>query len=143
MCNATLRRPYDAEHVCDFVHLVYADRVVYFDDRVEVAPGLFAHHVGGHTPGLSMVEVPTARGTVVVASDAMHFYDNAKLGMPYPVLVDLPDYFAAIKQAYSLAASPDHVIPGHDPVVMDIYPPVSTELADLAVRLDVDPTPAA
>jgi glyoxylase-like metal-dependent hydrolase (beta-lactamase superfamily II) len=86
-----------------------------------------------------MAEVPTARGTVVVASDAMHFYDNARLRLPYPVLVDVPRYFAAIRTAHDLAASPDHVIPGHDPAVMDLYPPVSQDLAGIAVRLDVAP----
>jgi hypothetical protein len=39
-----------------------------------------------------------------------------------------------------LADSPDHIIPGHDPLVMQWYPPASPSLQGIAVRLDVAPT---
>ena len=38
-----------------------------------------------------------------------------------------------------LAASHDHVIPGHDPLVMKLYPAVSPKLEGIIVRLDVPP----
>ena len=38
-----------------------------------------------------------------------------------------------------LASSPRHIIPGHDPLVMDRYPPVSEALRDIAVSLDAEP----
>ena len=38
-----------------------------------------------------------------------------------------------------LAESPDHIVPGHDPLVMQYYPAVSPELEGIAVRLDVAP----
>ena len=38
-----------------------------------------------------------------------------------------------------LAASPRHIIPGHDPLVMQRYPAVSKALDGIAVSLDVDP----
>jgi hypothetical protein len=38
-----------------------------------------------------------------------------------------------------LADSPQHIVPGHDPLVMKRYPAVSPELDGIAVRLDVDP----
>ena len=32
-----------------------------------------------------------------------------------------------------------YVVPGHDPLVMRLYPPPSPDLAGIAVRLDVAP----
>ena len=39
-----------------------------------------------------------------------------------------------------LASSPQHIIPGHDPLVMERYPIVKPELDGIAVRLDVEPS---
>jgi hypothetical protein len=36
----------------------------------------------------------------------------------------------------SLAESPAHIIPGHDPLVMERYPAPTGELQGVAVRLD-------
>jgi hypothetical protein len=43
------------------------------------------------------------------------------------------------------AAAPDadHIVPGHDPLVMTLYPAPSPELNGIAVRLDVPPSGAA
>ena len=38
-----------------------------------------------------------------------------------------------------LADSPDHIVPGHDPLVMQWYPAPSPELEGAVVRLDVAP----
>jgi hypothetical protein len=38
-----------------------------------------------------------------------------------------------------LADSPDHIIPGHDPLVMKYYPAASKELEGVVARLDVPP----
>jgi hypothetical protein len=38
-----------------------------------------------------------------------------------------------------LASSPDHVIPGHDPLVLARYPAAKPGLDGWAVRLDVEP----
>jgi hypothetical protein len=40
---------------------------------------------------------------------------------------------------YRLAESPDHIVPGHDPLVMKYYPAASRELEGIAVRLDMEP----
>ena len=39
-----------------------------------------------------------------------------------------------------LAESQDHIIPGHDPLVMKYYPAASKELEGIVVRLDLSPT---
>jgi hypothetical protein len=38
-----------------------------------------------------------------------------------------------------LASSPQHIIPGHDPLVMQRYPTPKPGLEGIAVRLDVEP----
>jgi hypothetical protein len=81
------------------------------------------------------VRVHTKRGWVVLASDAMHFFANAETGSPFPVVVNVNDYLAAQALLPSLAESAAHVIPGHDPKVMGMYPAV----AEGIIRLDVPP----
>jgi hypothetical protein len=40
---------------------------------------------------------------------------------------------------YRLADSPEHIVPGHDPLVMKYYPAVKPELEGIAVRFDIAP----
>jgi hypothetical protein len=40
----------------------------------------------------------------------------------------------------AMADSPAHVVPGHDPLVMERYPAPDDRLRDVAVRLDVAPS---
>ena len=44
--------------------------------------------------------------------------------------------FATLKR---LASSPQHIIPGHDPLVLQRYPAVSPALAGIVARLDLAP----
>jgi glyoxylase-like metal-dependent hydrolase (beta-lactamase superfamily II) len=139
MCHPLLRRPYDVDQVCGVVRALYGGRVSFNDGEQTIAPGISLHHVGGHTPGLQVVRVKTRRGQVVLASDAMHFYANALLGNPFPVVVDVQQYLDAFPRIEHWADSPDHVIAGHDPLVMRMYPAWSEATAGMAVRLDVPP----
>jgi glyoxylase-like metal-dependent hydrolase (beta-lactamase superfamily II) len=139
MCHPTLRRPYDVEDVVGFVRAVHANRVVFHDGVSELASGLTLHRIGGHSKGLQIVRVWTRRGFVVLASDATHFYDNFERGLPYPTVYSIGDMMEGFCTVRALADSADHVIPGHDPRVMEMYPPPSAELGGIAVRLDVAP----
>jgi glyoxylase-like metal-dependent hydrolase (beta-lactamase superfamily II) len=139
MCNPFLRRPFDIEQVCSFTRMLYDGRVVFHDGEEEIAPGITVHHAGGHTPGLQFVRVMTRRGWVVVASDAMHYYANNELNTPFSVVVNVAEYMDALSSLYRLAETPDHVIAGHDPAVMKMYPAVSPQLENIALRLDVMP----
>lgn len=91
--------------------------------------------MGGHSRGLQAVRVRTARGWVVLASDTSHFYENFATRRPFPIVVDVEDALAGFDRLYALADSPDHIIPGHDPLVMQAYPTVSPD----AVLLSADP----
>jgi glyoxylase-like metal-dependent hydrolase (beta-lactamase superfamily II) len=139
MCHPTLRHPYDIEDVVGFVRAVHANRVTFHDGFSELASGLTLHRVGGHSKGLQIVRVWTARGWVVVASDATHYYDNFERGLPFPTVYSVGDMMEGFRTVRALADSADHIIPGHDPRVMEMYPPPSAALDGIAIRLDTAP----
>lgn len=139
MCHGRLRHPYDVDHVAGIVRCLYQDRVCFHDGDEEIAPGISVHLIGGHTRGLQCVRVNTRRGHVVLASDASHHYEHFETGRPFPNVVRVDEMMAGYDRLRALASSPKHIIPGHDPLVMQRYPAVSPELAGTCVRLDVEP----
>lgn len=139
MCHGFLRHPYDVEDVVSFVRHVYGGRVAFHDGTVELADGLTLHRTGGHAAGLQVVRVWTRRGWVVVASDASHLYMNFERRLPFPAVYDVAELLEGYGTLVRLADSEDHIVPGHDPLVMRLYPPPSPELEGVVVRLDVAP----
>lgn len=139
MCHSTLRAPFDLADILMMVRHVFTDKAVFHDGDVELAPGLTLHRVGGHSAGLQIARVWTQRGWVVMASDASHLYANFQQRRPFPVVYSIAEMLEGYNMLYRLAESPDHIVPGHDPLVMKHYPAVSDELKGIAVRLDVDP----
>jgi glyoxylase-like metal-dependent hydrolase (beta-lactamase superfamily II) len=140
MCHAMMRHGYEADDVVHMVRCVFDRRVEFHDGPREIAPGVELHHIGGHTKGLQSVRVRTRRGWVVLASDASHFYAHMEQDRAFPILYNLADMLEGFKTLRRLATSPKHIIPGHDPLVMDRYPAAREEMKDWIVRLDVDPT---
>jgi len=136
MAVEAMRHAYELEDVVGMVRNVYAGRVRFHDGDAELAPGVSLHHVGGHTLGLQIVRVATRRGWVVLASDASHFYANMEQSRPFPIVYNVGDMVEGWRRAQSLADSPAHVIPGHDPLVMARYPAPAAPLQGAVVRLD-------
>jgi len=141
MTHQAMRAPYDVENVVTFIRKLYGGRVSFHQGDAELAPGMTLHWVGGHTAGLQVVRVWTRRGWVVVASDASHLYGNFQHGVPFPIVHNVADMLEGHRRVLALADSPDHVIPGHDPLVMARYPSYSAAAQGWVVRLDVDPAP--
>lgn len=136
MTERMMRAPFDAEPVVDMVRMLFGDRVVFHAGTSTIAPGITLHHLGGHTAGLQIVEVATARGPVVLASDAAHLYANITRAIPFPIVVDVPAYLAGLRRLTEIAPSLDHVIPGHDPLVLRLFPAVAPDV----VRIDLAPS---
>jgi glyoxylase-like metal-dependent hydrolase (beta-lactamase superfamily II) len=130
---------YEVEEVVGMVRKVYEGRVAFHDGDAELAPGLSVHHVGGHTLGLQAVRVWTRVGWIVLASDASHYYANMDEARPFPIVVDVAKMADGWKKLRALASAPQHVVPGHDPLVMRRYRAPSGELEGIAVRLDDEP----
>lgn len=140
MCSKMLRRGYDIEDVVHLVRCVYADRVAFHDRTVEITTGLSVHKVGGHTAGLQAVRVWTKRGWVVLASDASHYYFNMMEQVIFPSVFRIDEMEEAYRTVHQLAGGDwNRVIPGHDPLVMELYPAPSSDLKGIVARLDVPP----
>jgi glyoxylase-like metal-dependent hydrolase (beta-lactamase superfamily II) len=90
---------------------------------------------------LQAVRVETARGPVVLASDAAHFWANLERAIPFPVVADVPAYLESLRRLHHLAPSLDHNIPGHDPGVLARFP-AEPGVRDV-VRLDLAPLSGA
>lgn len=130
---------YDVDNVVEVVRMVFHDRVAFHAGRVELAPGISLHHVGGHTAGLQCVRVHTRRGWVVLASDATHYYEHFEQRRCFPITHDVGAVMDGYDTLRRLASSARHIIPGHDPLVMHRYPAPAPALVGVAVRLDVEP----
>lgn len=139
MCHSTLRHPFAVEDVVTYVRTLYQGRVKLHQGVAELAPGLSVHLVGGHTAGLQVVRVWTQRGWVVLASDATHLYGNLGRDHPFPVVYHVGDMLDGYRIVRELADSDQHIIPGHDPQVMQRYPAASAALVGKVVRLDATP----
>lgn len=133
------RRAYEPDEISRLVHLLHAGRLDLHGRDKEIADGVTVHWVGGHCAGQEIVRVRTARGHVVLASDALHYYEEYERGVPFAVAFNLSDMIAAHDRIRELAESDDHVVPAHDPRIVSIYPPASPELAGKVVRLDLPP----
>jgi len=139
MCSAYMRHAYEPEEVIGMVRLVYKDRVEFHRGEDTIAPGVSLHHIGGHTDGLQVVRVKTQRGWVVLASDASHYYEHMRGKRFFSIAFNLGAMLEGYRTLERLADSPDHIVPGHDPLVMQWYPPANPSLDGISVRLDVAP----
>ncbi|MGB6056571.1 MAG: N-acyl homoserine lactonase family protein [Burkholderiaceae bacterium] len=139
-----MRHAYAVDDVVDIVRGVYAKRVRFYEGDARLADGIELVHVGGHTRGLQAVRVRTERGWVVLASDASHFYDNIHNQSPFPIVFHVGDMLEGYDRLLALADSPQHLVPGHDPLVFARYPKVGAA-EDEIVALHLPPaadTPA-
>ena len=122
MCHGTLRMPFTADHVCEAVRRLYAGQVTFHDGDAEVAEGVTVHRIGGHSKGLQAVRVRTEAGWLVLASDATHFYENYLTGKPFPIVADVGEMLDGFGTLRRLASAPELIVPGHDPLVRDLFP---------------------
>lgn len=57
----------------------------------------------------------------------------------YPTVYNVGDMLEGFATVRRLASSLQHVVPGHDPLVLKRYPAPKPRLEGIAVRLDVEP----
>ncbi|MCC2030049.1 N-acyl homoserine lactonase family protein [Microbacterium sp. YMB-B2] len=100
-------------------------RVTAFRGRISIAPGIEVIEVGGHTPGQAVVLVQTAAGPVLLASDAVHYYEELDDDMPFTYVADLPRMYEAFDQITRMSEAGDvtHLVAGHDPSTLQRFPP--------------------
>ncbi|HEY7199167.1 MAG TPA: N-acyl homoserine lactonase family protein [Candidatus Dormibacteraeota bacterium] len=105
--------------------------------RTEVADGVTAIEVGGHSPGQHVVLVEAGGGPpVALASDAVHLYEELERDRPFSIVADVAAMYRAYDLLRALAAERGAVIvPGHDPEVTARFPRLDGPAADVAVRI--------
>jgi glyoxylase-like metal-dependent hydrolase (beta-lactamase superfamily II) len=131
---------YEVDEVVGMVRMVYKDRVSFYNGEAELAPGLSIHRIGGHTHGVQCVRVNTRRGWVVLASDTSHYYEHFEKKRAFTTMFNVAEAVDGYGKLEQLADSLKHIVPGHDPLVMQRYPAASKALEGIAVRLDAVPT---
>ena len=136
MRHSFFRDMYEVEDVVDFVRKIYAGRVVFHDGDAEIASGITVHLASGHTPGVQFVRVWTRSGWLVLASDACHYTFLRKQEQVYPIVFDPSGLIETYARLRELASADRLVIPGHDPSVIETFPPALPELTGIVVRLD-------
>ena len=109
-------------------------RVQPFEDHVTVAQGIDVIRVGGHTPGQAVVLVQTGDGPVLLASDAVHYYEECDRNMPFVSVANLPDMYAGFDRVRAMVADGQvrHVVAGHDPDTLGRFTPLAGPLAESA-----------
>jgi glyoxylase-like metal-dependent hydrolase (beta-lactamase superfamily II) len=107
-------------------------RVTTFEDRLAIDDGIEVRRVGGHTPGQAIVIVSTAAGRVLLASDAVHYYEELERDMPFVSASSLVDMYAGFELIRDLLKAQEirHLVTGHDPSTLARFPDRAGERAD-------------
>jgi glyoxylase-like metal-dependent hydrolase (beta-lactamase superfamily II) len=128
MRHRQLARSFEPDGVCGIVRLNFDGSVAYHNGPADVLPCISIVPTGGHSAGLQFVKVNTRRGVVVLASDVTHFYENMETYRPFTTALHIGEMLDAFDTLHRHADSPELIIPGHDPLVMQRYPSPSPEL---------------
>ena len=139
MTVAYFSNAYEIAEIIAMVRNVYDGRVVFHDGDAQIAPGLSVHYIGGHSKGLQAVRVWTRVGWLVLASDASHYYANMNEQRPFPTVADITQMADGWRRLRQLVDTPQHIVPGHDPLVMQRYLAPEPGLEGIVVRLDAEP----
>ena len=118
---------------------MYDNRVMFHNGVDQIAPGITVHHIGGHSKGLQCVRVMTKRGWVVLAADCVHYYEHIETGRFFRTVFNVGEMLDGYQTIRGLAESLRHIVPGHDPLVIERYPAASAELKGIVAQLDLDP----
>ena len=85
-------------------------------------------------------KVDTSEGTVLLASDSMHYYEEYERDMPFTYVADLIGMYEGFDRIRAMEQSGEisHIVAGHDPDTLDRFTPVTTgPLAGLASTIGV------
>jgi glyoxylase-like metal-dependent hydrolase (beta-lactamase superfamily II) len=137
---AATRFQFAATVESDELAAVYAaqseGRVRVLSGDEELAPGVRLVLVGGHSPGQQILAVDGASGPIVLASDALHFYEELERDRPFSVLSDVAEMYLGYDTLRELSGVPGgQLVAGHDPSVLDRFRPVDGDAAGFAVEI--------
>ena len=122
MCDPKQNHFFSTDDIAILIRRLYRGNVRLVDGFHALRDGIEMHRIGGHTDWLQVVRVRTAKGWVVLASDALHYYENLARRNPFPAIYSLEDMLTGYERILALADSEQHIVPGHDPQVCIRYP---------------------
>ena len=107
-----------------------SDRLVIVDGDANLAPGIDLFLAPGHTLGLQVVRVNTAKGPAIVGSDCAHVFRGYREDNPSVFIMDMPAWIQSFDKVKSKAAI-DLIFPGHDVLMHQDYPKVAEDVTRL------------
>jgi glyoxylase-like metal-dependent hydrolase (beta-lactamase superfamily II) len=129
----------EAEELAHLARLKDEGRLRLVDGTVDLAPGLELIVVGGHTPGQLIAQVDAGEQTVVLAADALHFYEELERDRPFFVVADLLDMYRGFDLLREMTEDSGRVlVAGHDAEVGTRFPQrlgLAACLDDLVIRV--------
>ena len=96
---------------------------------------MLALWTGGHSPGQLIVAVRIADAILVLASDALHFYEELDDGVTFALLSDLEELNAGYELLRGLAAGGAVIVAGHDPLVLERFTALDGQLSEFGARV--------
>jgi glyoxylase-like metal-dependent hydrolase (beta-lactamase superfamily II) len=119
-------------------------RLRLFEKVCEVAKDVIVLRVGGHTVGQSILTIPTSRGRVLLASDAVHLYEEIGRDMPFMAVTDLAAMYEGFDMiSQELADGRTILLTGHDPSTLERFPrlpgDIGQHVAYIGEIVDKDP----
>lgn len=110
--------------------LAGSDKLVIVDGDVNLAPGIDLFLAPGHTLGLQVVRVNTAKGAAIVGSDLAHLFRGYREDTGSAFIMDMPAWIGSFDKIKP-KASIDLIFPGHDIQMTDNYPAVAEGVTKL------------
>lgn len=112
-------------------------RLCLFSGSRIVAPGVEVLEVGGHTPGQCMVKVSTSEGSVLLASDAVHYYEEYERDRPFTSVANLVEMYEAFDRIRAMidGGEVQHLVAGHDPDTLSRFSPSEGPYSALAATI--------
>ena len=112
--------------------LAEQERLVFVEGTAEPVPGVRATTVGGHTAGQMIVEINTDAKQIVLASDAMHYYEEVERDRPYNLFNNLGEMYRTYDMLREFGSRHDTVVvAGHDPRVGEMFSLAQPDCYDL------------
>lgn len=144
MTYDVLREPYHGDEATEIAGLVYEDRLTFIQGDGTFAPGIDYTLIGGHSAGQLVLTVKTERGPVILATDAIHFWQEVEKERAFIIFHDLRKMLAGYRRLNTMAGGDmGRLLPGHDPLIKTRYPVVETHADGSPFILDLGAAPTS
>ncbi len=111
--------------------LAKTPRLTVLDGYHFIGPEMEVLLCPGHTPGLMVVVLPTAKGQTIVASDLGHLFRTFTEERPSGIITDIRPWMDSLDNVLRRAPL-ENIFPGHDALMATNYPKVAQDITRLA-----------